>query len=107
MKSFESFLPKDYPDFEEFGTAPCASSDPDSFFSDDHPDGMMNIRPIYTFEREAKTTCAECPYAQRCLEFALKNPDLQGIWGGTNERQRNRIRRGIPVSLALPPNKNR
>lgn len=107
MKSLSSFLPEDYPDFEEFGTPPCATSDPDAFFSDEHPDGMMHVRPIYTFEREAKMTCAECPYAQRCLEFALKNPDIQGIWGGTNERQRSLMRKGVSVSLRIPPSKNR
>jgi hypothetical protein len=107
MPAFESFFPEDYPDFEEFGTPPCATSDPDSFFSEDHPDGMKHIRPIYRYEREAKQICLECPYMQRCLQFALDNPDVQGIWGATTEQQRIKIRKGIPVSIALPSSKHR
>ena len=102
-----ALLPEDYPDFEEFGLPPCATSDPDSFFSDEHPDGMKHIRPIYTYEREAKMTCMECPYVQRCRQFALDHPEIQGIWGGTTEKQRNMIRQGVAVSLRLPPSKNR
>lgn len=106
MSAFNSFFPEDYPDFEEFGTPPCATSDPDSFFSEDQPEGQIYIRPIYRYEREAKRTCLECPYMQRCLQFALDNPDIQGIWGGTTERQRNMIRKGVAVNIGLPPSKH-
>lgn len=106
MRSFQSFFPEDYPDFEEFGTPPCATSDPDAFFSEDHPNGMMHIRPIYRYEREAKMTCLECPYIQRCRTFALENPDVQGIWGGTTERERNMIRKGVSISIRIPASKH-
>ena len=106
MASMDTFFPADYPDFEEFGTPPCATSDPDSFFSDEALEGMMHNRITYSHEREAKMTCMECPYAKRCLQFALDNPDVQGIWGGTTEKQRASIRRGTPISLKLPPSRH-
>ena len=42
--------------------------------------------------REAKTFCAMCKVKQQCLNFALDN-DCVGVWGGTTERERKRIRR--------------
>lgn len=101
------FLPKDYPDFNEFGDPPCAESFPDAFFPEDAPESSLSKRGAYLYEREAKTICNSCPYMARCLEYALKNPDLMGIWGGTNERQRKAMRKGIPVRVSLPPSRNR
>jgi WhiB family redox-sensing transcriptional regulator len=102
-----SILPADYPDFEEFGTAPCAESDPDAFFPEDRPEGnFMPNRLAYPMEREAKMTCLECPYKLRCLEYALKNEDLQGIWGGFTESERRKLRRGIPVRMRIPEAKH-
>jgi len=40
----------------------------------------------------ARTLCAVCPVRQPCLETALQNPDLAGMWSGTTERQRQSIR---------------
>ncbi len=34
----------------------------------------------------------ECPVKNECLAYALANPDLAGIWGGTSARERRRIR---------------
>ena len=93
----EDFLPKDYPDYKEFGTPPCAESYPDAFFTDDPLEGQI-INRKYSYEREAKAICQACPYLARCLEYALKHPELNGIWGGTTEAQRKRIRRASKTS---------
>jgi WhiB family redox-sensing transcriptional regulator len=103
----EQIFGKDYPDFQEFGEPPCASSYPDAFFSDDPLEGAIARRGTYSMEREAKITCFSCEYRQRCLEYALKNPDVQGIWGGTNENQRKRIRLGLPVDIKVPESRHR
>jgi WhiB family redox-sensing transcriptional regulator len=103
----EFYKDPDYPDFEEFGEPPCASSYPDAFFADDFPDGMLAKRPTYTMEKEAKQTCFSCDYRQQCLLYALKHPELQGIWGGTTEKQRRAMLRGQPVKLGLPPSRHR
>ena len=90
----KNLFPEDYPNFDEFGPAPCSESFPDAFFTEEPPEGMMKKHHLYAYEREAKAICARCPYARRCLEFAMKDPDKQGIWGGTTERQRTALRRG-------------
>lgn len=43
--------------------------------------------------RTAKAICARCPVREPCLEYALANDDHFGIFGGTTERDRRRIRR--------------
>lgn len=45
----------------------------------------------------ARATCASCPVQPECAELAIANHELFGIWGGTSERQRRRIRyfRGV------------
>lgn len=53
-------------------------------------------------DNEAAQVCKECPVIQECLEYALRHNEY-GVWGGTSERQRNKIRirtyvLGTPVS---------
>jgi hypothetical protein len=102
----------DYPDFEEFGTPPCAETFPDAFFTEEksesniYRDGRTIVQTWarYDHEKEAKAICAECPYKVRCLAYALKNNE-QGIWGGTTERDRRRIMTTIKLnsnSKSLP-----
>lgn len=40
----------------------------------------------------AKAVCAHCPVKDACLGEALADPKLTGIWGGTTDRQRRRLR---------------
>ena len=45
--------------------------------------------------KAAKQVCAQCPVREACLEAALAltmDEDRSGIWGGTTERERRRIR---------------
>jgi hypothetical protein len=106
----ESFLPKDYPDFKEHGNPPCAESYPDAFFpeeSEEHEytraSGVKYSKVVssYHHEKEAKAICAACPYKIRCLEYALKDPSLQGIWGGTTERTRRTMRQNARRNQVL------
>lgn len=103
---------QDYPDFEEFGTPPCAETFPDAFFTEEksesniYRDGRTIVQTWarYDHEKEAKAICAECPYKVRCLAYALKHSE-QGIWGGTTERDRRRIMTAIKLnsnSKSLP-----
>jgi WhiB family transcriptional regulator, redox-sensing transcriptional regulator len=41
----------------------------------------------------AQLVCAGCPVRVDCLEYALTNRLDHGVWGGTSERERQRIRR--------------
>ena len=40
----------------------------------------------------ALATCRRCPVQPECLEHALTLPERFGVWGGTSERQRRRLR---------------
>jgi len=37
--------------------------------------------------------CAGCPVQVACLQYALADPELVGLWGGTTERERAEMRR--------------
>lgn len=36
----------------------------------------------------AKSICYRCPVKEPCLDYALADPSLIGIWGGTSDVQR-------------------
>lgn len=99
----------DYPSFLNDEESPlCAETDPDAFFPDETLDGsLLPNRSKYSFEREAKQICNACEYRVQCFAYALERPELIGIWGGSTEKDRSKIRRGIPVSLRIPPSRNR
>jgi WhiB family redox-sensing transcriptional regulator len=37
--------------------------------------------------------CEGCVVREECLEVALADPELRGLWGGTSEVQRKALRR--------------
>jgi WhiB family redox-sensing transcriptional regulator len=41
----------------------------------------------------ARRICADCPVREPCLEYALYHRIDHGVWGGTSERERQRIAR--------------
>lgn len=43
--------------------------------------------------REAKAICAKCPVRARCLAYALEHRE-RGVWGGTSDGDRERLRQG-------------
>jgi WhiB family redox-sensing transcriptional regulator len=43
--------------------------------------------------KAARAVCNQCPVRAQCLEYALNNKEQFGIWGGTSERERRRLRR--------------
>ena len=56
--------------------------------------------PVTTFFPEpsepttrAQALCASCTVRGECLAYALDDPSLVGWWGGTNERERAKMRR--------------
>lgn len=42
----------------------------------------------------ARQVCLGCPVAEECLAYALQDPLLTGIWGGTSSAERGAIRDG-------------
>ena len=45
-------------------------------------------------EYSQRALCADCAVRQECLEVALADPGLQGLWGGTTPRGRMAMPRG-------------
>ncbi|HEV7887100.1 MAG TPA: WhiB family transcriptional regulator [Acidimicrobiales bacterium] len=62
--------------------AACRDLDTSLFFPDSESDAP-----------EALEVCAICPVRDECLEFALSTRQHDGVWGGTTESERKRIRR--------------
>jgi WhiB family redox-sensing transcriptional regulator len=60
----------------------CRGLDPDLFF----PDRGSTVVP-------AKAVCTDCIVRDECLDYALDNNERFGVWGGTSERERRRLRR--------------
>jgi WhiB family redox-sensing transcriptional regulator len=42
---------------------------------------------------QARAICQECPVRQECLETALADANLYGVWGGYTKAERRRLRR--------------
>ena len=61
----------------------CAEVDPELFFP---------RKGQYLEAQNAKRLCNKCELKTECLELALKDPEMKGIWGGTTEQQRYKIR---------------
>jgi len=66
----------------------CAQVDPDLFYPET---GAPN--------RDAKQVCAGCNVRAECLAYAIAHRERCGVWGGTTERERRRMRRA-PVTPA-------
>jgi WhiB family redox-sensing transcriptional regulator len=107
MSIFTFETDPDYPDFEQFGPPPCTEANPEAFFSEDAPDGSIKqARGRYTYEREAKKICGGCEYVHACRAYAMKRPEIQGIWGGTTEKDRSKILRGLQITPIVAPRRH-
>ncbi|UCR90324.1 WhiB family transcriptional regulator [Mycetocola spongiae] len=60
----------------------CAQTDPEAFF----PEKGGSTR-------DAKRICTSCEVRSQCLEYALKNDERFGIWGGLSERERRKLKK--------------
>ncbi len=67
--------------------AACRDTDPDLFF----PVGTTG--PAIEQIENAKAVCKQCDAQADCLEFALATNQDSGIWGGTSEEERRKLRR--------------
>ena len=65
-----------------FVGAACYGADPNIFFP----------ARGYSSAADAKAICADCPAIDECRAFAVDLMMDRGIWGGTSERERRRIR---------------
>ena len=62
----------------------CKKEDPELFFPEDYT-ARAKVNA-------AKAICNQCPLISDCLDYAISNADLDGIWGATTPRERQRLR---------------
>jgi WhiB family redox-sensing transcriptional regulator len=67
--------------------AACRDTNPDLFF----PVGTTG--PAIEQIEQAKAVCNECLSQAPCLEFALITNQDSGVWGGTSEEERRKLRK--------------
>ena len=67
--------------------AACRDTDPDLFF----PIGTTG--PALEQIAAARAVCEVCPVCEDCLDFALMTNQDSGIWGGTSEDERRKLRK--------------
>jgi WhiB family redox-sensing transcriptional regulator len=65
----------------------CRDTDPDLFF----PIGTTGIALDQI--AAAKEVCSACEVQGACLEFALATNQESGVWGGTSEEERRKLRK--------------
>jgi WhiB family transcriptional regulator, redox-sensing transcriptional regulator len=80
-----------YPQFT--GEEPCTQVGSEMFFPSDD-------ETFYLQGDRVKQMCQSCPSLDPCLEYAL-SVRVQGIWGGTTEKERVALRRQFNI-IPLP-----
>ena len=65
----------------------CLSVNPDLFFPISA--GGVAVKQV----ARARQICARCRVRQECFDFAMRNGEMDGIWGGTTPEERIKIRR--------------
>ena len=86
-------ISKRFPTFfsKSIGLPNCVSADPEAFFPERGSDAKHTAA--------ARKVCSTCPYIGVCREWAIENNEI-GVWGGTTEIERKRIRRMRKNKLA-------
>lgn len=62
--------------------AMCAQTDPERFFPE-----------LGGTAADARKICSRCEVKAACLEYALKNNEPYGVWGGLTRQERRRMKR--------------
>jgi len=70
----------------------CKQVGPDLFY----PESVGDTAGL----NQAKRVCGLCDVRQECLQLALDNNEVHGVWGGLGPRERHRLRRGDTVAYA-------
>jgi hypothetical protein len=63
----------------------------------DGTEGYIVGRGGRSYEK-TKETCVGCPVRMECLEVALADDDLVGMWGGTTGAERRQMREARAVA---------
>ena len=66
-------------------SARCRETDPEIFY----PERGSGA----TVATQAYRICAGCEVRVQCLQYAVDNKEVFGIWGGLNEKARRKLKR--------------
>ncbi len=47
-----------------------------------------------TVPTSTRAICHTCPVQAPCLQYAMSDPDLEGVWAGTTAKERRAMRHG-------------
>lgn len=72
----------------------CSQVDPELFFPEENEKTKTSY---YVNIKAAKEICNKCPLVKECLEYALRNSPIQGVWGGLTEKERYNLTRSKRV----------
>lgn len=72
-----------YPEW--MALALCGQGDNPDLFFPSHINGVADARA-------ARKVCRKCPVRAECLEYALNDSRITGVWGGTTAAERRHIR---------------
>lgn len=65
----------------------CATGDPERFFKSLGTNFGATSAGVREASKRAAGLCAGCPVIADCLDYATRH-GMEGIWGGTIDRQR-------------------
>jgi WhiB family redox-sensing transcriptional regulator len=74
-------------DMQWLNESRCLTEDPELFFP------VGNTGPAVDQIDQAKAVCRECNVATQCLEYAIKENQDTGVWGGLSEDERKSLKR--------------
>lgn len=74
--------------FPHLPDAACIGTDTESFFVEGYDTSGL---------KAARRICENCPELERCRDYAIRNDDGYGLWGGLmpKERQQMRVRMNV------------
>jgi WhiB family redox-sensing transcriptional regulator len=75
----------------------CRNADPELFFAERGAAGRVQQ------VRDAKAVCGRCQVREICLAYAMSRPDLDGVLGGTTEKERHVMRSRAKRAAAVRP----
>ena len=84
---YDPFTDFDDKDRKWMEQAECLDAPAHIFFFEDEP-AFSRVQV-----RRARALCDVCPVKVRCLEMALANREMFGVWGGTTPLERRQILR--------------
>lgn len=68
----------------------CRDLKTDVFYAESHGRHSANM---------AKAICSGCPVREKCLDYAIRNYETHGIWGGHTASERRDLRHEWEVTV--------